>query len=77
MITKFRITVNTIGSTGLIGYKKINFQSNKSLYVSFDVPQTMTVSDKLKVNVRIGNLNAYSLNVRFTSSPASNGGIDY
>ncbi len=78
LITKFRITVNSIDSKGTIGYKKVNFQSNKQLYVSFDVPSTMTVSDKIQVNVKIGNLNTYSLNVRFTSdSKASNGGVAY
>jgi uncharacterized protein YfaS (alpha-2-macroglobulin family) len=77
LITKFRITVNAIDTNGVIGYKRTNFQSNKPLYVSFDVPSTMTVSDKIKVNVRIGNLNGYSLNVRFTSAPPSDGGIDY
>ena len=61
----------------MIGYKRANFQSNKPLYVSFDVPSTMTVSDKIKVNVRIGNLNGYSLNVRFTSAPPTDGGVDY
>lgn len=77
LITKFRITVNAIDTNGEIGYKRTNFQSNKSLYVALDVPSTMTVSDKIKVNVRIGNLNGYSLNVRFTSAPPSDGGIDY
>jgi len=37
----------------------------------------MTVSDKININVKIGNLNAYSLNVKLTSDPATNGGIDY
>jgi len=37
----------------------------------------MTISDKIKVNVRIGNLNGYSLNVRFTSAPPTDGGVDY
>jgi len=77
LITKFRITVNAIDTNGVIGYKRTNFQSNKPLYVAFDVPSTMTVSDKIKVNVRIGNLNGYSLNVKFTSAPPSDGGIDY
>jgi len=67
LITKFRITVNAIDTTGVIGYKKVSFQSNKSLYVSYDIPSTMTVSDKIRINMRISNLNAYSLNVRFTS----------
>ena len=77
LITKFRITVNAIDVKGGIGYKKMNFQSNKPLYVNFDVPTTMTVDDKIKVNVRIGNLNSYSLNVRITSQPATDGGISY
>ncbi len=68
LITKFRITVNSIDASGVIGYKKISFQTNKQLYVSFDVPSTMTVSDKIKINVKIGNLNSYSLNVRFNST---------
>lgn len=77
LITKFRITVNAIDADGAIGYRKRNFQSNKSLFVSFDVPTTMTVDDKIKVNLRIGNLNSYSLNVRITSQPATDGGVSY
>jgi len=75
LITKFRITVNAIDQSGLIGYQKLNFQSNKPLYVNFDVPSTMTVTDKIKVNVQVGNLNSYSLNVKFTSIAATIGGI--
>jgi hypothetical protein len=37
----------------------------------------MTVSDKIKISVKIGNLNSYSLNVKLTSSPPSDGGINY
>ena len=55
----------------------MNFQSNKPLYVTFDVPTTMTLDDKIKVDLRIGNLNSYSLNVRITSTPATDGGISY
>ena len=77
LITKFRITVNAIDSTGVIGYKKANFQVMKSLYVAFDIPSTMTVSDQIKVNVKIGNLNGYSLNVKFTSMPPTAGGVTY
>lgn len=77
LITKFRITVNAIDVKGVIGYKKTNFQSNKQLYINFDVPRTMTVSDKIKVNLKIGNLNSHSMNVHLTSTPASIGGIDY
>jgi uncharacterized protein YfaS (alpha-2-macroglobulin family) len=77
LITKFRITVNAIDVRGTIGYNKINFQSNKQLYVNFDVPSTMTVSDKIRVNLKIGNLYPSTMNVRFTSSPASDGGIEY
>ena len=58
LITKFRITVNAIDTRGAIGYRRSNFQSSKSLYVNFDVPGMMTVEDKIKVNLRIGNLNA-------------------
>jgi len=77
LITKFRITVNAIDVKGAIGYKKMNFQSNKPLYVNFDVPTTMTLGDKIKVDMRIGNLNSFSLNVRITSAPATDGGISY
>jgi uncharacterized protein YfaS (alpha-2-macroglobulin family) len=77
LITRFRITVNAIDSTGVIGYKKTNIKVSKALYAVFDVPSTMTVSDKIKVNVKVGNLNAYSLNVKFTSLPSSAGGIGY
>lgn len=77
LITKFRITVNSIDARGAIGYRNMNFQSNKPLYVNFDVPTTMTVDDKIKVNLRIGNLNSYALNVRITSIPSSNGGVSY
>ena len=78
LITQFRVTVNAIDAKGVIGYKKANFQSNKPLYISFDVPSTMTVSDKINVDLRIGNLNAYSLNVRVTTdSPKSDSPIGY
>lgn len=45
--------------------------------MNFDVPTTMTVDDKIKVNLKIGNLNSYSLNVRITSQPATDGGVSY
>jgi hypothetical protein len=45
--------------------------------VNFDVPTTMTVDDKIKVDLKIGNLNAFSLNVRITSTPATDGGVSY
>ena len=61
LITKFRITANAIDSNGAIGYKKMNFQSNKALYINYDVPSTMAVGDQMKVDLRIGNLNSYSL----------------
>ena len=78
LITKFRITVNAIDTKGKIGYSKYNFQCNKPLYINFDVPQTMTVSDKIKVDLRIGNLNAFSLNVRvITDGTAVSGPIGY
>lgn len=78
LITKFRITVNAIDTKGKIGYRKYNIQCNKPLYINFDVPQTMTVSDKIKVDLRIGNLNAYSLNVRVkTDSVNGAGPISY
>lgn len=78
LITKFRITVNAIDTKGKIGYSKYNFQCNKPLYINFDVPQTMTVSDKIKVDLRIGNLNAFSLNVRVkTEGSVSSGPIAY
>jgi uncharacterized protein YfaS (alpha-2-macroglobulin family) len=78
LITKFRITVNAIDAKGSIGYKKATFQSNKSLYVTFDLPSTMTASDKMKVNLQIGNLNPFSLNVKFvTDSSTNKGPIQY
>jgi hypothetical protein len=45
--------------------------------VNFDVPTTMTLDDKIRVDLRIGNLNSFSLNVRITSSPATEGGVSY
>jgi hypothetical protein len=45
--------------------------------VNFDVPTTMTLDDKIRVDLRIGNLNSFSLNVRITSAPATEGGISY
>ena len=77
LITKFRITANAIDSNGAIGYKKMNFQSNKALYINYDVPSTMAVGDQMKVDLRIGNLNSYSLNVRITTKSASAGGVNY
>lgn len=77
LITKFRITVNAIDTRGTIGYKKASFQSNKSLYINFDVPSTMTVSDKIKIDLKIGNLNPYSLNVRITTDSPTKGPITY
>ncbi len=37
----------------------------------------MTLDDKIKVDLRIGNLNSFSLNVRITSAPATDGGVSY
>lgn len=45
--------------------------------MNFDVPTTMTLDDKIRVDLRIGNLNSFSLNVRITSSPATEGGVSY
>ena len=37
----------------------------------------MTVSDQLKLKIKVGNLNPFPLSVSFTSSPPTAGGIDY
>lgn len=37
----------------------------------------MTVSDKMKVDLRIGNLNSFILNVRITTNSPSTGPISY
>lgn len=37
----------------------------------------MTVTDKLKIDVRIGNLNPYALSVRLTSPNAANGSVGF
>lgn len=70
LITKFRITANAIDINGAIGYKKQLFQVNKPLYLNFDLPSTMTVGDQIKVDLRMGNLNAFSLSVRITTDSA-------
>jgi len=77
LITSFRITVNAIDANGVIGYKQANIRVSKALYVNFDVPTTMTVNDRIKVSLKVGNLNGYSLNVKFTSIAATTGGINY
>jgi uncharacterized protein YfaS (alpha-2-macroglobulin family) len=78
LITKFRITVNAIDTRGVIGFNKYLFQCNKPLYINFDAPSTMTVTDKIKVDLRIANLNAFSLNVRIkTDGSPTAGPISY
>jgi uncharacterized protein YfaS (alpha-2-macroglobulin family) len=67
LITKFRITANAIDSTGVIGYRRELFQVNKALYINFDVPGTMTVSDKINIDLHVGNLNAFPLSVKITT----------
>jgi uncharacterized protein YfaS (alpha-2-macroglobulin family) len=61
LITKFRITVNTIDEKGRLGFNTSSFQTQKSLYVSFDVPTTLTKSDVMKFDIKVVNLNTFAV----------------
>lgn len=41
------------------------------------MPSTVTVGDRIKVDVRIGNLNSYALNVRIASENVTRGPITF
>jgi uncharacterized protein YfaS (alpha-2-macroglobulin family) len=56
LITKFRIIANAFNPEGVIGYEEQSFQTQKPLYLSFDLPTAYTVGDEMQITVNIVNL---------------------
>lgn len=56
LITKFRLIANAFDTAGVIGYEVGYFQTQKPLYISFELPTAYTVGDLMDITVNVVNL---------------------
>ncbi|CDW79846.1 a-macroglobulin complement component [Stylonychia lemnae] len=61
IITKFRIIADAFSTTGQLGYQQVSLQTQKPVYMTFDIPASMIVGDIIKINAQVFNLNSYKI----------------
>ncbi|CDW84292.1 a-macroglobulin complement component [Stylonychia lemnae] len=66
LITQFRIIADAFSGNGLLGYSQSSLQTQKPVYMTFDVPTSMIIGDSIKINANVFNLNGYKVTGAFT-----------